>query len=76
MTRVTIHEAKTQLSKLIKQALEGEEIIISRGKEPLVKLVPLPEQRKARRIGGARGLIEYMVEDFDGPLEVFKDYQP
>ncbi len=31
MTRVTIHEAKTQLSKLIKQALEGEEIIIARG---------------------------------------------
>ena len=76
MTRVTIHEAKTQLSKLIKQALEGEEIIIARGKEPLVKLVLLPEQRRAHRIGGARGLIEYMVEDFNGPLAAFKDYQP
>ncbi len=76
MTRVTIHEAKTQLSKLIKQALAGEEIIIARGKEPLVRLVPLPEQRKARRIGGARGLIEHMAEDFNAPLDVFKDYQP
>ncbi len=76
MTHVTIHEAKTQLSKLIKQALEGEEIIIARGKEPLVKLVPLPEQRKTRQIGGARGLVEYMAENFDEPLEAFKDYQP
>lgn len=76
MTRVTIHEAKTQLSRLIKQALEGEEIVIARGKEPLVKLVPLPEQRRARRIGGAQGLIEHMAEDFDAPLDAFKDYQP
>lgn len=76
MTRVTIHQAKTQLSKLIKQALEGEEIIIARGKEPLVKLVPLLEQRKARRIGGARGLVEHIAEDFNEPLEAFKDYQP
>ena len=75
MTKVTIHEAKTQLSKLIQRALEGEEIIIARGKEPLIKLVPLPGQQKARRIGGARGLIEYMAEDFDGPLEVFKEYE-
>lgn len=76
MTRVTIHQAKTQLSKLIKQALEGEEIIIARGQEPLVKLVPLPEQRRARRIGGARGLVEHIAEDFNEPLEAFKDYQP
>lgn len=76
MTKVTIHEAKTQLSKLIQRALEGEEIIIARGKEPLIKLVPLPEQRKARRIGGARGLVEYMAEDFNAPLEVFREYEP
>lgn len=76
MTRVTIHEAKTQLSRLIRRALEGEEIVIARGKEPLVKLVPLPEQRRARRIGGARGLIEHMAEDFNAPLDAFKDYRP
>ncbi len=76
MTKVTIHEAKTQLSKLIQRALEGEEIIIARGKEPLIKLVPLPEQRKARRIGGARGLVEYIAEDFNAPLEVFREYEP
>jgi prevent-host-death family protein len=55
--QVTIHEAKTHLSKLIRKALSGEEIIIARGNQPLVKLVVLPELSQQRRIGGAKGLI-------------------
>ncbi len=39
--QVTIHEAKTNLSKLIRQVLAGEEVIIARNKTPLVKLVML-----------------------------------
>ncbi len=74
MKQVSIHEAKTHLSKLIKQALAGEEIIIARGKEPLIKLEPLPGQLKQRRIGGAEGLITHMAEDFNAPLDDFKDY--
>ena len=35
MIQVTIHEAKTHLSRLIQQALEGEEVIIARDKQPL-----------------------------------------
>lgn len=68
MTQVTIHEAKTNLSKLIQQALVGEEIIIAKGKKPLVKLVALPEAKKERRIGHAKGVILYMADDFDDPL--------
>ena len=41
MTVVTIHKAKTELSKLIQAAVDGEEIIIARGAEPLVVLTPL-----------------------------------
>jgi prevent-host-death family protein len=41
MTVVTIHKAKTELSKLIKAAVDGEEVIIARGAEPLVALTPL-----------------------------------
>lgn len=40
-TTVTVHEAKTNLSRLIAQALDGEEIIIARGKDPKVRLVPV-----------------------------------
>ena len=38
---VTIHKAKTNLSKLIEAALAGEEVIIARGKRPVVKIVPI-----------------------------------
>jgi prevent-host-death family protein len=41
MATVTIHQAKTNLSKLIEQACAGEEVIIARGSEPVVRLVAL-----------------------------------
>ena len=72
--QVTIHEAKTNLSKLIQKALDGEEIIIARGKTPLIQLIPLPEQRPKRRLGGADELLIHMSNDFDDPLEDFSDY--
>lgn len=74
MTQVTIHEAKTHLSRLIRQVLAGEEVIIARGKEPLVKLVALPEARSNRRIGGAKDVILFMADDFDAPLDDFEEY--
>ena len=74
MTQVTIHEAKTHLSRLIREALAGEEIIIARGQQPLVQLVVLPEARSVRRIGGGKGVIQHFSDDFDVPLEDFQDY--
>jgi len=53
METVTIQKAKKQLSRLIKKACQGEEIVIARGKKPVVKLVALPEARKGQRIPGA-----------------------
>lgn len=40
-TTVTVHEAKTNLSRLIARALEGEDVVIARGKQPTVRLVPV-----------------------------------
>lgn len=74
MKTVTIHEAKTHLSRLIREALTGEEIIIARGKEPLVKLTPLKYTVKERGFGCAEGMVEYIAEDFDAPLDDFQDY--
>ena len=51
----TIHEAKTNLSKLIEKACNGEQVIIARGKKPVVKLVPIQTgviQRKPGRFAG------------------------
>ncbi len=44
MVTVTIHQAKTQLSKLVARAEAGEEIIMARGKEPVVRLAPVAER--------------------------------
>lgn len=44
--RVTVHQAKTQLSKLIAAAEAGEEVIIARGDTPVVKLTPILQPRE------------------------------
>ena len=43
MRQVTIHAAKTQLSRLIEAALSGEEVVIAKGDKPVVRLVPIPQ---------------------------------
>jgi prevent-host-death family protein len=72
--QVNIHEAKTQLSKLIEAALRGEEVVIARANKPVVRLEPVAEQQPKRRIGGLKGVVKYMADDFDAPLEDFEDY--
>ena len=72
--QVNIHEAKTQLAKLIKAALNGKEVIIARGNKPVVRLEVLPEARSNRKIGNAKGLILSMADDFDEPLDNFKEF--
>lgn len=54
MSSFPIHEAKARLSKLIERALAGETIVISRGKTPMVRLVPV-ERAKGRCFGAMRG---------------------
>ena len=73
MKTVTMHEAKTHLSRLVREAQKGEEIVIARGSQPVVRLVPIEEAIPARRFGTAKGLI-HIHEDFDEPLEEFEEY--
>jgi len=49
MEEVTTHQAKTHLSSLISRALEGEDIVICRGSQPLVRLVPVEPVKQARK---------------------------
>lgn len=56
MAIITIHEAKTNLSKLIARAEVGEEIVIARGKEPVVRLAPVKPRTEGRRGGWLKGL--------------------
>ncbi|HUL75168.1 MAG TPA: type II toxin-antitoxin system prevent-host-death family antitoxin [Vicinamibacterales bacterium] len=51
----TIHAAKTQLSRLIARARRGETVVIARGSQPVVKIVPIDDERPKRRFGAMRG---------------------
>lgn len=66
MKIVNIHEAKTQLSRLVEQAAKGEAFTIARAGKPLVKVMALdsPEPGNQRRFGFLAGRIE-VPEDFD-----------
>jgi len=55
MKPVTIHAAKTNLSRLIEAACAGEEVVIARGKVPVVRLVPVDTRKPKRRFGSMRG---------------------
>jgi prevent-host-death family protein len=55
MTTITIHKAKTQLSKLIEQAERGEEVVIARGKTPVARLVPYVRKQPDRGFGSMKG---------------------
>ena len=54
---VTIHAAKTNLSRLIEQACAGEDIIIARGSEPVVRLVPVGHEEPVRKFGSLKGTL-------------------
>jgi prevent-host-death family protein len=64
---VNVHDAKTHLSRLLDQALSGEEVIIMRSGRPLVKLTPVPSAPRPRMVGSGKG--DFVVpDDFDAPL--------
>jgi prevent-host-death family protein len=65
MTSVTVHQAKTHLSKLIRQACQGEEIIIARGAVPVARLVPIGKTPKRRQPGSLRGKLQLGAEFFE-----------
>ncbi len=62
-----IHDAKTHFSQLVKNALNGDEIIIANSGEPLIKFTPY-EKRKSPRKGGQLKGILIISDDFDDPL--------
>ena len=66
MQTVNIHEAKTQLSKLIEQAVKGESFIIAKAGKPMVKVIKIdaPEASNKKRLGFMEGQIS-TPKDFD-----------
>jgi prevent-host-death family protein len=74
MRQVNIHEAKTQLSKLISA---GEEVIIARYGEPVARLVPIRPPTAKRVPGSARGKFKVPPEFFEPlPIELLNAFEP
>jgi len=66
MAQFSVHDAKTNLSRLIAEALAGGEVVIARGNVPAVRLVPVNPRGK-RRFGALKGKITVDTR-FDEPL--------
>ncbi|MFN3879142.1 MAG: type II toxin-antitoxin system Phd/YefM family antitoxin [Brevundimonas sp.] len=66
MTVVTVHHAKTHLSKLIAAAERGEEVVIARGDKPAVRIVPFePAAKPDRKPGRLKGVVAMDARFFD-----------
>ncbi|MES2320520.1 MAG: type II toxin-antitoxin system prevent-host-death family antitoxin [Pseudomonadota bacterium] len=76
MKTFNIHEAKTQLTRLVNAAAGGEEIIIAKAGVPAARLGPLAAPKPPRKFGLLKGKIE-IADDFDAPLppEVIADFE-
>ncbi|HEX3470167.1 MAG TPA: type II toxin-antitoxin system Phd/YefM family antitoxin [Silvibacterium sp.] len=63
---VSIHHVETHLTKLIELAEHGEEVVIARAGQAVVKMVPVPAKPTRRMIGSARGKI-WVFDDTSSP---------
>ncbi len=71
---VNVHEAKTQLSRLLEAACRGEEVVIARNGEPVARLVPMAPRRRVP--GAARGRGRLTPEFFEPlPDEVIAAFE-
>lgn len=76
MTTISINEAESRLSELIRQLKPGEEVLITENNQPVARLLPTAghPQNQPRQPGTLRGTVTYMAADFDAPLDEFKEY--
>ena len=73
---VSIYEAKTQLSNLLREVEAGQVVTITRHGKPVAELHPSALAGKQAMRGSGKSPGFYMAQDFDAPLDVFADYMP
>jgi prevent-host-death family protein len=74
MKTLPVHQASHHLEDLVDAAIAGEEVVLTRGNQPAVRLVPISTSNGSRpQFGSAKGLIR-MSDDFDAPLDDFDEY--
>lgn len=65
---VNIHEAKTQLSRIVEQVAAGAEFVIAKAGKPMARLCPIRVRTKTKKLGQLEGNIE-VPDNFNAPLE-------
>ncbi|MDD5277814.1 MAG: type II toxin-antitoxin system Phd/YefM family antitoxin [Methylovulum sp.] len=68
MYQANIHQAKTQLSKLLEDVAQSEEIIIAKAGKPIAKLIPLEKSGRKPRVSGCMKDQIWVADDFDQPM--------
>jgi antitoxin (DNA-binding transcriptional repressor) of toxin-antitoxin stability system len=72
--QVSLSEAAANLSDLVEAAINGEEVILLNGAHrPAIKFTPIESIKPNRKAGTAKGMI-WISDDFDEPLEEFREY--
>jgi len=65
--QVNMHEAKSNLSRLVDRVADGAEIVIAKAGKPVAKLVPIAPPKRVRKPGFLKGKVK-IAADFDAPL--------
>ena len=75
MQSISLEHAQTHLAEVIARLQPGEEVDITRNEQPVAKIVAAGEPSlQPRKAGSAKGTVLYIAEDFDAPLEDFREY--
>jgi prevent-host-death family protein len=67
MAQFNVHDAKSNLSRLLDMALEGEEVLISRHGMPVAQLTAIRTASGERILGSGRGSVTILSPDWDEP---------
>ena len=71
---ISVAEAKAKFSELIERVEAGEEIVVTRDGKAVARVMPPePAQQPLPRIGALKGKI-WIADDFDAPLDEFKEF--
>ncbi len=76
MQQITLEEATLRLPQWIAEHEAGEEVVITRDCQPVARLIVLPQTSPHPKRGIAKNMNIYIADDFDAPLEDFKEYMP
>ncbi len=74
MVLLTVEEAASRLAQMVDNACEEEEIVLTRNDQPIAKMVLVPLTRPHPKRGSAKGMNVFIADDFDAPLDEFKEY--